>query len=70
MMMRLGPVAIYVANGLDCWGDAVYHDGQTEEFCVDDAGRESLTGRCYVESEKVPRTFSLPGYLLLDGVEG
>ncbi len=54
MMIRLGPVLIYAGNALDCLGDAVYYGGQTEEFCVDDAGRESLTGRCYVESEKVP----------------
>ena len=35
-MIRLGPVPIYAANGLDCLGDAVYYAGQTEEFCVDD----------------------------------
>ncbi len=36
-MIRLGLVPICAGNGLDCLGDAVYHDGQTEEFCMDDA---------------------------------
>jgi len=37
MMISLGPVPIYAANGLDCLGDAVYHGRQMEEFCMDDA---------------------------------
>ncbi len=36
MMIRLGPVPICAVNGLDCLGDAVYHGGQMEEFCMDD----------------------------------
>ena len=43
MMIRVGPVLRYAGNGLDCLGDAVYYGGQTDEFCMDDAGRKGWT---------------------------
>ncbi len=43
-MIRLVAVSIYGRNGLDCLGDSVYHGGQMEEFCMDNAGAKKPGG--------------------------